>query len=406
MKTIVLFTLLMLPILLLADFQETAEYLEEMGENELINSQPRINQKAPVSKAQILLIPDSDADVVSMFDPFDGTYLGDFIVDDTSGITYDLQTPINAIQGPLGLIFVSDQIADVVYAFDSLGNFVYIAAKDSLNNIRGIDFRNDTLFVTSGDDFVAMYSGINVFAGYFIRDGSEPFDILFLPDNTCLYCDIQGSSDNVRHYDDDGVNHQILFNINFPEQVQFDISQTGHFLNAAFSDDQITEFLIDGTIINTYTHNSVRGVFRLGNGNILITDGNGVHEIDSTTGTLVGTKYSGSCRFIELVELPLGISEQPNNNIENEYFNLSPNPFTNQLKINYTLERNSFVEINIYSINGARISTINCGLLTAGTYNYIWDGTDNNGNQVEQGVYFITLLSGENEYKQKVNLIR
>ncbi|KQC14889.1 MAG: hypothetical protein APR63_13210 [Desulfuromonas sp. SDB] len=405
-KSLLILCLIIVPLMLIASSTAVEISMEESGEESITSHSP-VTEKSPITRSPVLLIPNSTDDYVGMFDPVDGTYLGVFIIEDTAGALYNFSTPINAVQGPFGYIFVSDQVTDAVYGFDSLGNFLYVVADTTyLNNVRGIDFRNDTLFVTSGDDYVAMFDGPMSFVGNFIQDGTDPFDILFLEDSTCLYCDIQGSTDNVRQYDKDGANPNVIFNISFPEQVQYDIAYPGHFLNAAFSDDQITEFLIDGTIVNTWTWNSPRGVFRLGNGNILVTDGIGVHELDSATGALVETEDSGSYRFIELVDLPLGVSEQPETNNPPRFLQLSPNPFTDYLQINYTLTSSAETRLSIYSVTGAKITSIDFGTVDPGTYTYIWNGEDDYGNEVESGVYFVKISMGEFVYQQKVNFLK
>jgi hypothetical protein len=66
----------------------------------------------------------------------------------------------------------------------------------------------------------------------------------------------------------------------------------------------VLEYTADGTFIGRYNPAALggyRGVYALSNGNILTTNGNGVHEIDRT-GSLVETKISGiQARFIEYV---------------------------------------------------------------------------------------------------------
>jgi len=225
----------------------------------------------PLGRIEFLLIPDSTADVVGMYDSYDGTYLGDLIIG--SGL---FSTPMNAILGPDGNIYVSDQVADSVFVFDTAGNYLYTYAdaSDGLNNIRGIDFFGGHLFVTSGDDYVAEFDGPHSRLPDFINDGSDPFDILFLNDGSSLVADIQGLTDNVRLYNPDGTLNYELFSVSFPEQIQVDSVLPGAYLNAAFSDGIITDFELDGTIIQTTPLSSGRGIYRLGNGNLLATDGN------------------------------------------------------------------------------------------------------------------------------------
>ncbi len=254
---------------------------------------------AGTASAQFLLIPDSLSDTVGMYDPFDGTYLGVLI--DGSGM---FSTPVNAVPGPDGLIYVSDQIEDTVYRFNMDGSFfdVFADASDGLNNIRGIDFYNGNLYVTSGDDYVAAFDGPHSRLPDFINDGSDPFDILFLDDGSALLADIQGSTDNVRLYNPDGTLNSVLFTVNFPEQISVDSKLPGGFLNASFSGDTVTDFDADGSIYGTWFFNDGRGVFRLGNGNLLLTAGDGVWEMDPSTGNLLENENPGvSGRFIEYV---------------------------------------------------------------------------------------------------------
>ena len=260
---------------------------------------------------EYLLITDSTSDTVGKYDPYDGTYLGDLI----NGVGL-FSTPVNAIKGPDGNFYVSDQVEDSVFVFDQTGSYLYTYAdaSDGLNNIRGIDFRGNHLFVTSGDDYVAEFSGPHTRLPNFIQDGSDPFDILFLPDGRSLLADIQGTTDNIRLYDTDGTLLQILFQISFPEQVQTDSVSPGAFLTAGFSANIIQDFELTGTITQTTPYSSGRGVYRLGNGNLLATSSAGVQEIQPGTGAIIQTKKTGSCHFIESSE---AVTNQPPNEPSN-----------------------------------------------------------------------------------------
>jgi hypothetical protein len=252
---------------------------------------------AEVASAGYLAIPESTNDTVGMYDPFDGAYLGDII--DGAGL---FSTPINAVLGPDSMIYVSDQLGDAVFRFDMDGNYVDTVVS-GLNNLRGIDFRGGNLFVTSGDDFVAEYDLDGNFQGNFIDDGSDPFDIYFLDDGRSLLANIQGTDDDIRLYGEDGQSFDSLFSISFPEQIQ-SMPSTGHYLNASFSDDFITEFGLDGTIYNQWFFNGGRGVFELGNGNLLVTAGDGVWSLDPDTSDLTLIRGDVSARFVEYIPAP------------------------------------------------------------------------------------------------------
>jgi outer membrane protein assembly factor BamB len=275
--------------------------MEEMGLDTPTQAPNKAGFLGSATRAtEFLMIPESSNDTVGMFDPYDGTYLGDLI----SGFG-EFSTPINAVLGPDGNIYVSDQVADSVFVFDKDGNylFTYADSSDGLNNIRGIDFRDGHLFVTSGDDYVAEFQGPHDRLPDFIADGSDPFDILFLADGRSLLCDIQGSDDNVRLYDVNGVLISELFKTAFPEQVQFDSVLPGAYLVNSFSDDVVLDFEEDGSIVET-TPAGDRGVYRLGNGNLLITNGSGTFEIEPVTGNIIEQEHTGSARFIELYKEP------------------------------------------------------------------------------------------------------
>lgn len=367
--------------------------MEEQGVEAAAGSQ--VFNKQPLGRAPVLLIPESTNDVVGMYDPYDGTYLGDIIIDDTTGINYDLSTPINAVQGPDNNIYLSDQVSDAVFVFDTLGNYLmtYADASDTLNNIRGIDFRNGHLFVTSGDDYVAEFDGPHSLVGYFIQDGSDPFDILFLDDGRSLLCDIQGTTDNVRLYDTTGTLLYEVFSVDFPEQVQVDPILPGAFLNASFSGDIITDFDLDSTITAQFSFNSGRGIYRLGNGNLLATNGSGVFELDSATGVQVEQENTGSGRFIELYSVAASIEEGEINKPEFFRLTISPNPFTAGTNIELLgagLERP--VGIEVYDVSGRLV--LSHSVATRSSYI---------GTALSPGIYFISV---NNSPKQKMVKLR
>jgi hypothetical protein len=366
-------------------------------------------RKAAPRGEQFLLIPESSNDVVGMYDAYDGSYMGDIIVEDTT--QFDLKTPINAVQGPDGNIYLSDQVSDAVFVFDTTGTYLYTYAdgSDGLNNIRGIDFRDGHLFVTSGDDYVAEFDGPHSFVGYHIQGGVEPFDpfdILFLDDGTCLCADIYGSVDNISYYDYDGNLLYELFPVSFPEQVQFDSEMPGEFLHNSFSADLIQDFDIAGTVYNSWTYDGGRGVFRLGNGNLLATRGNGVHEIDPATGDTIDNKNPGvSGRFIELYTAPTAVEE--NGSIETgSSLCVSPNPFRSGITVSFGLERRGVVHAGVYSLTGARVATLATGNMNAGEHTLRWNGRDDAGTAVPEGVYFVHLQTSDRRLVEKVTLLR
>ena len=260
------------------------------------------------SAGQFLLIPESEADVVNMYDPFDGTFLGQFA---TVPLLYGTSaTPINAVLGPDSLVYVSDQVQDAVFRFDLQGTFVDVFAdsSDGLDNVRGIAFRANGNLLVSHSPSGTTSDAVAEFApdGTRLADavvGVDPFDVYVLDDGRLLVSDLAGT-DAVRLYNADGSFVANVLTVSFPEQTQGDPILPGALLNAAFTTNVVSDFDLDGTVYTQFAFPGGRGVYRLGNGNLLATKGDGVWEMDALTGQLLQQESTGSARFIELVPEP------------------------------------------------------------------------------------------------------
>ncbi len=268
---------------------------------------------AGIAAAQdFLLVPESSGDNIGKFDPVTGAYLGVFAhVPQVYGTS---ATPISAVLGPDGNVYCSDQVQDAVFKFDINGNYlgVFCDASDGLDNVRGITWYGNELFVShakTGAKAVLRFDINGNLLGNFIT-GVDPFDVHFLPDGRSLVADIEGSTDSIRLYDASGspLGPVVTITNGFPEQINDDSELPGTHLAAWFSANKLMDFDLDGTIQNQVTLSGARGIWRLGNGNYLATDGNGVHEIDPLTGVIIQTEQSGvSARFIEFVPEPAGL---------------------------------------------------------------------------------------------------
>ncbi len=64
-----------------------------------------------------------------------------------------------------------------------------------------------------------------------------------------------------------------------------------------------------------------------------------------------------------------------------------PNPFNPSTTIEYQLPKTGNVEINIFSINGQLIKTLESIHQVAGTHSVVWDGKNNGGQTVASGLY-------------------
>ncbi len=105
----------------------------------------------------------------------------------------------------------------------------------------------------------------------------------------------------------------------------------------------------------------------------------------------------------------------------NSFLTPYPNPFTlsehDVAHIPFKLEQAHSVELRIYSLGGRLITSVDRDLLMPGRYTnpdptsaraaFMWDGTDEDGEQVTSGIYYCVLLTrgGENDVT-KIAVIR
>ncbi|MFC1898577.1 carboxypeptidase regulatory-like domain-containing protein [Candidatus Cloacimonadota bacterium] len=313
-KIFVLFILMaLLMISLFADDQ--AAIKEEMGIDANSHSVTGQRTARDIPEGGLLLIPDSGSDRVMAFDPVTGDlYDADFIpLDDVN-----LSTPIEAALHPDGnSILVSDQLEDGLLQYDLEGNFLgWFAPAGGVNNaildnVRGWGLKADgNILVTtasgSNSDAIVEFDAAGNHIGNFIAPNAAIMDGPFC----VVYRDVQddylvtaSTSDNVHQYDNTGAYiGDLVTGLNFLEQVS--ITPSGNLLIAAFSAPSgCYEYTSDGTYVGYYDlFTGLRGVHELGNGNILVTNGTGVYEIDRNN-TLISTKIDGvNARFIHFAD--------------------------------------------------------------------------------------------------------
>lgn len=264
----------------------------------------------------VLLVPESSNDRVMALDPMTGDVIDpDFIAADPD----NLSTPIQAIMGLDGAsILVSDQLEDVVQSYDLDGNYLGVFAPNGgantaiLDNIRGIAISaNNTLLVSVGGgtnaDSIAEFDSSGNYLGNFVASGTgglaSPFDV-YRRSSDFLVAGI--NSDAIHQYDNSGSYIADLAAIdNFPEQIGE--AANGNILVGNFTGSQegVVELTSTGALVGVYDPSGLggyRGAYELGNGNLLTTNGGGVHEIDRS-GNLVETKIASvSARFITLMQ--------------------------------------------------------------------------------------------------------
>jgi len=85
-----------------------------------------------------------------------------------------------------------------------------------------------------------------------------------------------------------------------------------------------------------------------------------------------------------------------------------PNPFNSRTVIEFSVSaaRPISSKLKIYNSRGELVKTLLEMPLIPGKYHYVWDGTNERGEAVSSGVYFISLNCGDEQRSRKVLLIR
>jgi hypothetical protein len=114
---------------------------------------------------------------------------------------------------------------------------------------------------------------------------------------------------------------------------------------------------------------------------------------------------------IQKVEMMITAIEQPTNRIaimpaEYELFNNYPNPFNPETIIEYKVPKTGQVKMAIYNVLGQNVRTLVDEHQPAGTYQVMWDGTDNLGNKLSSGVYFYQLVGENALITKKMTLLK
>jgi len=117
-------------------------------------------------------------------------------------------------------------------------------------------------------------------------------------------------------------------------------------------------------------------------------------------------QWSGSSnRERAFVHLESGVDEPilPGNVSLNQNY---PNPFNASTLISFYLPAEAHVELGVYNITGARVTTLIEADLDAGEHEVVFDADNVNGQMVTTGVYFYRLKVGSQTLTRKMVLIK
>lgn len=84
----------------------------------------------------------------------------------------------------------------------------------------------------------------------------------------------------------------------------------------------------------------------------------------------------------------------------------SPNPARGSVKISFSLTASAHVALEIFDISGKLVRSLTEGGRPEGIHTVAWDGRDNAGKPVANGIYFYRLTTGDYTATRKLTIIR
>ncbi len=110
-----------------------------------------------------------------------------------------------------------------------------------------------------------------------------------------------------------------------------------------------------------------------------------VSDANCDTLLIRSLRYCADTNFVTKVEDVYSVSSLPVRYFLHQNY---PNPFNPNTIVKFDLPAISFVEINIYDVNGKLVRKIASGQREAGYHSVEWNGTDAYGRKVSSGIYF------------------
>ncbi len=276
----------------------------------------------------IATVGTDDVKKVILFDAQDGTLMDDSFIILTS-LNPGTVKQIIRVQDEL---WISDQTMDKVYRLDLAGNLLgAIGESGGMDNIRGMGIINDEVWLANAgtNNGAPGYAVIQIdfdgeITGNFPVESSPWTFLPYAGDHALIsFSDAGSYPSQIGEYDLGGT---FLNSWNVPGEIKFIQQITGmadgNYLASSFSNatggyaSGVHKYDSEGNYLETIGGTSgggVRGCWELGNGNVMWTNGQGVHIADVAAGTST-LVYDGSFQLLQKISFaPPPILDPPVN---------------------------------------------------------------------------------------------
>ncbi|MEI6310731.1 MAG: metallophosphoesterase [Bacteroidota bacterium] len=117
---------------------------------------------------------------------------------------------------------------------------------------------------------------------------------------------------------------------------------------------------------------------------------------------IAATYYVGAVNCYD--SLSTGVPVLWNSNYSDEL--VYPNPFSTETKIEFKIQESELIDLTIYNLNGALVRKLIAGsMVSAGTYQLIWDGKNYEGNEQANGTYLYQ-IKGQKSGTKTIKIIK
>ncbi|MFH1279760.1 MAG: FlgD immunoglobulin-like domain containing protein [Candidatus Eisenbacteria bacterium] len=83
-----------------------------------------------------------------------------------------------------------------------------------------------------------------------------------------------------------------------------------------------------------------------------------------------------------------------------------PNPSKGESRIRFHMPESGPADLDVYDLAGRHVRTLATGIFPRGEQSVLWDGRDENGRTVANGVYFLRYQTGERAMARRITLVR
>ena len=92
---------------------------------------------------------------------------------------------------------------------------------------------------------------------------------------------------------------------------------------------------------------------------------------------------------VEIVEMPSGIGDLPEEAIPGEAIRIFPNPFRESVNISYMLPYDADVQIGVFDLQGRKAGVLVSQRMPGGVHTLSWNGRDSRGGILPPGIYIL-----------------